>query len=151
MGKSTSCTWSRYATNPERIKHTNYCHQHYFNWICNGSLEQETSYPGGDNSYHGIYLCTGPLFWLIWFNKGLEETRALWTNKIWLKGWNSGLFKWGQVFTQDGTRAYHRQAWHQWYIVRLQQAGQTILEHKHTNTVIDTWNKPWNTICSMVG
>ena len=27
------------------------CHQQYFNWICHGYLEQETSHPGSHNSY----------------------------------------------------------------------------------------------------
>ena len=32
------------------------CHQHYFNWVCHGQLEQEISYPGGDNSFV-VFIC----------------------------------------------------------------------------------------------
>ena len=31
--------------------YTTMCHKLYFNWTCHGWLEQESSYPGGDNSY----------------------------------------------------------------------------------------------------
>ena len=37
---------------------------------------------------------------LICFHKGLQEPKALQTNKTWLSGWNSGLLRWGQAFIQ---------------------------------------------------
>ena len=52
-----------------------------------------SSHPEGDNSYRGEYLCTGPLCKLICFHKGLQEPKAPQANKIWLRGWNSGLLR----------------------------------------------------------
>ena len=73
--------------------------------------------PGDDNSYRSISPCTGPSSW--WRNvshKGLHLPRVPQTNKTWLKGSNSGLFRWGQAFTQEWVRVCHKQFWHHWYI-----------------------------------
>ena len=37
-----------------------------------------------------------------------------------VSGWNSGLFRSGQVFTQEGVRVCHKQALHHWYIFKMQ-------------------------------
>ena len=81
----------------------------------------------------GIYMCNGPLVWWICFQRGLQETKAPQINKSWLRGWNSGLFRWGQVFTQEMVRVCHKQALHHWYILKRQQA------HWHSHRLQNTW------------
>ena len=77
----------------------------------------------GNNSYRGIHSCTGPISW--WRNvsqRGLHLPRAPQTNKTWLKGSNSGLFRWTQIFTQEKVRVCHRQFRHHWCIAAYTQA-----------------------------
>ena len=52
------------------------------------------------------------------FIKGSRSPKHCKTNKTWLRGWNSGLLRWGQAFVQVGTRVCHRQAWLHWYIMK---------------------------------